>query len=924
MKKTLAFALVLLFTFNNVLALAPTPVTNINGFVYDSANNKYTNPKTNQEYNYNFQNGVYVRELPPLNGKPNGAILTRDASGAFYEVGYLGEGDAKVITYYTPFSDGSPGQQRRYTSIPQEEKEFVIQDLVAPTWGGAITYASRMRQPSATAEPREYGLYPNTGYSPAAPTPAPAPEPTPFAIPVNVITTAAEKAGIPFTPTEQGIKIGNLEYKQQRLPDGRTAYVSAANPNRHLVIQNGQPVEIVIENGKVTGYRTFDIGGNAAYYAVANPVTPGEFIGAAATPLPATPPPGKLPDADQKLIEDARKDGTLNAIKVYVDNDGKISATKIPQINGKEVPPHVRNAVLNSDVAKFQVTGTAPANNQPDTRIYKLELKPDKDKGSWFGGHFFDFEKKDTITFSPPPAGSPAGSYQRVEETESKGSKVELFSVSRTRREGKITIVEPRKVKKDDKEETIEVPTREGRILYDKDGKNQIGQVTVDYKTRDEVIKSKNDEAKNPKTTPGRKKELTEEVGELNKKPTDYREPEVRTVVRDNDGKTILWVNPDGNYFKPKLDTTGKPILKDGTPDSERVDEDKAIDFIAAELKKQNNALTDEEAKKQAEALKKNQDKEQLESGNVGVEGYWELASFYRTFTDFFKTYDQMSGYAQLSSLFMGDYVEKNRQRLAQSFCAFAGIDNCLVSAICGQIHEITASNVLVGRDPGGKYVNSASLNAERSGLVELEGLDAQQLRDILGNTTTIAGKFIDLTDPSVDLRALGQLKLRLYHVEYSIENNAMFGERMRYNLEFRRNGAPALTEPPNITGQYASIEEFGGDYEQYIRRVRPINSLETVSSARWFPQDKQLEHRKTDHDHKYKYSTNEYDSVCLTFNPGLPSGSALSSKFVNELCVPITEYAGGPTDIEEVDASTKTAQTAAQAGKVSKEGDRV
>ena len=47
-----------------------------------------------------------------------------------------------------------------------------------------------------------------------------------------------------------------------------------------------------------------------------------------------------------------------------------------------------------------------------------------------------------------------------------------------------------------------------------------------------------------------------------------------------------------------------------------------------------------------------------------------------------------------------------------------------------------------------------------------------------------------------------------------------------------------------------------------------------------------------------YKFSATEYNSVCLTFDPDLPSGHAALSDMVDELCVPIVEYEGPPTEV--------------------------
>jgi len=298
-----------------------------------------------------------------------------------------------------------------------------------------------------------------------------------------------------------------------------------------------------------------------------------------------------------------------------------------------------------------------------------------------------------------------------------------------------------------------------------------------------------------------------------------------------------------------------------------------------------------------------------------GVLDSFQTAGVFGSLGLVLKVYQEFDGIRQLTSLAFGDYAVKNRERYARSFCAFAGIDNCLVSAICGEYHKIVPGNVLAGRGAHGEGVSSGSLNAERSFATPLAGQTRQQLLDILGNTTTIGGHLVDLKDQNFDPATLGNLTLRLYHVEYSITNNAAFGEKIQFNVQFRRLGAIAIPTPapvrtPNY--QYVNgvlVDLNAANINNLVKNVTQSSYSAPIRNAKYFGQDKLLQSGQSDHDHIYRYSTNEWDTVCLTFHPGLPSGSGIAS----ELCVPISEYLGESTSLENPELPT-TPTTSAQA----------
>ncbi len=263
---------------------------------------------------------------------------------------------------------------------------------------------------------------------------------------------------------------------------------------------------------------------------------------------------------------------------------------------------------------------------------------------------------------------------------------------------------------------------------------------------------------------------------------------------------------------------------------------------------------------------------EVVETGVLGFGDALDVLTFGQSLGRLMRAFNQYQGLRQLSGLFWPGYaqdVQERRQKLEEEFCLFAGVTSCITSTICGSIYEIEADNILTGRGPTGQYVSSASLNAERSLPIDIQGLTRQQLLDLFGNTTVISGRLINLTDPSFDPKVLGRMKLRLYHVQYSVRNNAAGEKDLHYNVVFGR-------VPVEINSSYGI----------------------PIQQAKWYPQDQNLTYLEEARDNLYKFSGTEYNSVCLTFDPELPSGHAAMSDLVDKFCVPFVEYQGGPTEM--------------------------
>ncbi|HLF54716.1 MAG TPA: hypothetical protein VI612_03275 [Candidatus Nanoarchaeia archaeon] len=245
---------------------------------------------------------------------------------------------------------------------------------------------------------------------------------------------------------------------------------------------------------------------------------------------------------------------------------------------------------------------------------------------------------------------------------------------------------------------------------------------------------------------------------------------------------------------------------------------------------------------------------------------------------EYLQLYDQYRGLAVYSSLILGpgysEQVQQNREVLQRQFCIALGIKNCLASTICRQIFDVRADNVAVGIGPTGEYVSSAAITAERSPALEVAGMTAQQLIDLFGvNTTTIAGRTVNLAAPDFDPATLGQIQIRMYHVQFGITNNAETGRTTAWNIEFR-----------TPTG---------------IRR-------------RWYAQDQLLPYTDTSSGHVYKLSATEYKEACLVFDTELAAGKyGPRPTYIDEFCRDFVEYAGGPESVAVVGAPAAAAPTA-------------
>ncbi|RMD57583.1 hypothetical protein D6825_03600 [Candidatus Woesearchaeota archaeon] len=434
----------------------------------------------------------------------------------------------------------------------------------------------------------------------------------------------------------------------------------------------------------------------------------------------------------------------------------------------------------------------------------------------------------------------------------------------------------------------MRVATEQGRRTYSIRRKEYLGTVTNKFYTKEDLKELDPKERKAILKNAG----LSEE--DLEKAPKTLKLP-AQTELRDSNENVVLTYKRDTDGKLKYFDSSGKEVKN---PD----------EAIRKACKKDRECFGQLNSELGSGILK---------TGPGFFAAIKDVYGFAGTVGLALRAYNQYSGLIALTNLAWGDWAANNRERLVQSFCLAAGIQNCLVSSICGQIHEITPNNVLAGRGPTGQYVSSAVINAERTQPVILEGVSRQQLIDIFGNQTVINGVLYDISNPNFDPSILGKLNLRLYHVQYSITNNAQEQRDLRWNIEFRRT-RPEKRE----TTLPASLEEV----ENYPAWARTISTAygEPYNSAKWFRPDETLEYADTTTDNIYKWSTNEWDTACLIFHPGLPSGGAAIGGLAKQLCVPITEYVGGPERIDQAIPARQSNAARQQASVASPPGQLV
>jgi len=244
--------------------------------------------------------------------------------------------------------------------------------------------------------------------------------------------------------------------------------------------------------------------------------------------------------------------------------------------------------------------------------------------------------------------------------------------------------------------------------------------------------------------------------------------------------------------------------------------------------------------------------------------------------------YDEYGkGLNQLTNLIWpewGDAVQQRREQIMQDFALAAGIKAASVSAICGAIADFVPSEVpgvLLSRGPRGELTSNARIQAYKTPAISFKGISRDQFKRLFGNVTYINGEKYDINEFGFDdkLKKLERFDLYLYRIQYSLTNN------------LKPDVAYGSSQPESPTLHY---------------NIR----FEGARNANWYGRDQMLNHTKTITDHKEKYSANNYDKVCLTFDPKLPADYGIDSwverDTTPELCTTFIDESGPPTSVTD------------------------
>ncbi len=192
-------------------------------------------------------------------------------------------------------------------------------------------------------------------------------------------------------------------------------------------------------------------------------------------------------------------------------------------------------------------------------------------------------------------------------------------------------------------------------------------------------------------------------------------------------------------------------------------------------------------------------------------------------------SFNQYKGFAYLSALiFDSDYLQeaaKRKQEIQDKFCVIGGLKECWTSHICEGFISSSPSNYMLTKGPDtAAPMGAALLVGERSDSIEFKGLTRQELVDLFGEQTFIDGVKVDFTDPKLDIKKMEVITMWLYNAQMRVNNP--LDRDLHVNVEFR-----------------------GPE-----RR------------ARWFSDWKYLKPGQGATRHFIKYSTTDYNQICLVF----------------------------------------------------------
>ena len=207
--------------------------------------------------------------------------------------------------------------------------------------------------------------------------------------------------------------------------------------------------------------------------------------------------------------------------------------------------------------------------------------------------------------------------------------------------------------------------------------------------------------------------------------------------------------------------------------------------------------------------------------------------TFVERLNEFVTAYNEYSGLGQYSSLFISDKdLAKRRKEAEDAFC-----DTILLGGTNCWASKICEGSI--DATIGGTGIVGSTVTGEPRGAARIQADKSQPaiIRNESTNTDTV--QF-------------------LYHVEYFIQN--INEEPLRYNLVFY------ATEGPTVRAFAKDKELAPGGTDSRLR----VNAI-------------------------VRYSGREYETVCVTFNPGI---TRFDRGVANEICTGIPSYGGGPTSI--------------------------
>ncbi len=235
------------------------------------------------------------------------------------------------------------------------------------------------------------------------------------------------------------------------------------------------------------------------------------------------------------------------------------------------------------------------------------------------------------------------------------------------------------------------------------------------------------------------------------------------------------------------------------------------------------------------------------------------------SFVYYAQAYEGLAGWSSIMGKDMDKITQRFRAEVDRIFCDQLGIGgtDCWTSKICDEYVDVEntaqAYNVLVGRSPDGSPKAVAHIEAEKSAPIRLQGASRQQLADTFGERIiAIQGKSYNLSDENEDVSAMPPITAYMYRITYYVSPQ----EGTEFSLQLSGSSGVSTSPPKKVSA---------GAFDS-ATNTNPIHFI----------------------------TPNDYNKVCLTFNPSLRQmGGGTSSTIgspAGELCTRISAYAGGAT----------------------------